>query len=175
MNCDCYKTGDDWKMNSLLRRRKSRDILRYTFRITIRYKFFVYCNIPLYRYIVTPLAPILISSKQKWGHLLYLTWRISRIIGNFFNENWCHCRLILYVLFGKDPGAIFKSLDDFFRLTKDRLPFQRREVIYLKVIRNTNSAQLIGGSSDLITFGFKLLHGLQFHLLKGNRVIWADW
>ena len=75
------------------------------------------------------------------------------------------------MLFGKDPGAIFKSLDDFFRLTKDRLPFQRREVIYLKVIRNTNSAQLIGGSSDLITFGFKLLHGLQFHLLKGNRVI----
>ena len=36
------------KMNSLIRRMKSYDILRYTFRITIRYKFFVYCDILIY-------------------------------------------------------------------------------------------------------------------------------
>ena len=40
-----------------------------------------------------------------------------------FRENWCHCRLILYVLFGKDPGAIFKSLNDLFLLNKRPIAF----------------------------------------------------
>ena len=44
----CYKIGDEWKRNSLNRRRKSRDILRYTFRIAIRYRFLVYCDISIY-------------------------------------------------------------------------------------------------------------------------------
>ena len=38
-----------------MRKTKICDILRYAFRIAIRYKFFVYCDIPIYRYIVTPL------------------------------------------------------------------------------------------------------------------------
>ena len=46
--CNCYKIRDEWKMNSFIRRRKSRDILRYTFFIAIRYKFFVYCDISIY-------------------------------------------------------------------------------------------------------------------------------
>ena len=54
--CNCYKTRTEWKMNSLIRRKKNQDILRYEFRIAIRYKFFVYCNIPIYQYIVTPLV-----------------------------------------------------------------------------------------------------------------------
>ena len=51
---------------------------------------FPYTHIPLW-------AHILISSQQKWGHPLYLTWCISRITGNFFNKNLGHCRLILHV------------------------------------------------------------------------------
>ena len=54
--CNCYKTRIEWKINSLIRRKKNRDILWYEFRIAIRYKFFVYCDIPIYRYIVTPLV-----------------------------------------------------------------------------------------------------------------------
>ena len=65
--CNCFKTGDEWKMNSLLIRRKSRDILRYTFHIAIRYKFFVYCDIPIYRYIVTPLL-VRRASLVKYHH-----------------------------------------------------------------------------------------------------------
>ena len=53
--CNNYKTKIEWKINSLIRRKKNRDILRYEFCIAIRYKFFVYCDIPIYRYIVTPL------------------------------------------------------------------------------------------------------------------------
>ena len=49
------------KRNSLNRKEKSRDILRYTFRIAIRYKFLVYCDISIYRYIVTPLICTCIS------------------------------------------------------------------------------------------------------------------
>ena len=37
------------------KKKKNRDILWYSFRIAIRYKFFVYCDIPIYRYIVIPL------------------------------------------------------------------------------------------------------------------------
>ena len=51
----CYKIGNEWKRNSLNRRRKSGDILRYTFRIAVRYKFLLYCDISIYQYIVTPL------------------------------------------------------------------------------------------------------------------------
>ena len=51
----CYRIGDEWKKNSSNRKEKSRDILRYTFRIAIRYKFLVYCDISICRYIVTPL------------------------------------------------------------------------------------------------------------------------
>ena len=54
--CNCYKTRIEWKINGLIKRNKNHDILRYKFRIAIRYKFFVYCDIPIYRYIVTPLA-----------------------------------------------------------------------------------------------------------------------
>ena len=46
--CNCYKTRIKWKVNSLLRRKKNCDILRYEFRIAIRYKFFVYCDISIY-------------------------------------------------------------------------------------------------------------------------------
>ena len=52
--CICYKVGDEWKtVKFILRRRKSRDILRYIFRIAIRHIFFVYCDRPIYLYIVT--------------------------------------------------------------------------------------------------------------------------
>ena len=44
----CYKMGYEWKRNSLNRGKKSCDILRYTFRIAIRYKFLVYCDISIY-------------------------------------------------------------------------------------------------------------------------------
>ena len=44
----CCMIGDEWKRHSLDRRRKSCDILRYTFRIAIRYKFLVYCDISIY-------------------------------------------------------------------------------------------------------------------------------
>ena len=54
--CNCYKTRIEWKINSLIRRKKNRDILRYKFRIAIRYKIFVYCDILIYRHIVTPLV-----------------------------------------------------------------------------------------------------------------------
>ena len=46
--CNCYKTRIEWKINSLIRRKKSCDILRYEFRIAIRYKFYVYCDISIY-------------------------------------------------------------------------------------------------------------------------------
>ena len=39
----------------MIRRKKIRDILRYEFRIAIRYKFFEYCDISIYWYIVSPL------------------------------------------------------------------------------------------------------------------------
>ena len=35
--------------------------MRYEFRIAIRYKIFVYCNISIYRYIVTPLQNIFVK------------------------------------------------------------------------------------------------------------------
>ena len=54
--CNCYRTRIKWKLNSLDRSKKNRDILRYEFHIAIRYKFFVYCDIAIYRYIVTPLV-----------------------------------------------------------------------------------------------------------------------
>ena len=53
--CNWYKTRIEWKINSLIRRKTIHDILRYEFRIAIRHKFFMYCNISIYRYSVTPL------------------------------------------------------------------------------------------------------------------------
>ena len=46
--CNCYKTRIELKINSLIRRKKNHDILRYKFRIAIRYKFFAYCDISIY-------------------------------------------------------------------------------------------------------------------------------
>ena len=47
--CNCYMTRIEWKINSLIRRKKNHDIhvLPYKFRIAIQYKFFVYCDISI--------------------------------------------------------------------------------------------------------------------------------
>ena len=44
----CDKIRDEWKRNSSNRKEKSRDILRYIFRIAIWYKCLVYCDISIY-------------------------------------------------------------------------------------------------------------------------------
>ena len=64
--CNCYKTRNEWQINSFIRRKKNCDILWYEFRIAIRYKFFAYCDIPIYRYIVTPLLMPQQHQNSKW-------------------------------------------------------------------------------------------------------------
>ena len=52
--CNCYKTKIEWKIKSLIiRRRKNHGILWYTFSIVIPNKFLLNA---IYRYIVTPLV-----------------------------------------------------------------------------------------------------------------------
>ena len=70
--CNCYKTRIEWKINSLNRGKKNRDILRYEFRIAIRYKFFVYCNIPIYCDTPNIYAPFPNLWESAWLDLL--TW-----------------------------------------------------------------------------------------------------
>ena len=71
----CYKIGDEWKRNSLNRKGKSSDILRYTFRIAIQYKFLVCCDISIY--CDTP------SSKWKF-QLIFTTTHWTNIEDFFF-------------------------------------------------------------------------------------------
>ena len=88
--CNCYKINE--KMNSLLRKRKSRNILQYTFRIAIWYKFFLYCDIPIYWYIVTPL----LNTQGFSGCLAfrlsssYVLWKLQHKILPKLNINITH-------------------------------------------------------------------------------------
>ena len=92
--CNSYKTRIDWKINSLIRRKKNRDILRYEFRIAIRYKFFVYCDIPIhvYRYIVTPLIERCSNSKFWMNDIIQYTYLTSNKLTNvdiwWFQKCW---------------------------------------------------------------------------------------
>ena len=91
--CDCYKTRTEWKINSLIRRKKNRDILRYEFRIAIPYKFFVYCDIPIYRYIVTPLESTRGLALRPKAQVHYCDHALSSV--RLSVVNFSHFRLLL--------------------------------------------------------------------------------
>ena len=85
--CNCYKTRIEWKIDSSIRRKKNRNILWCEFRIAIRYKFLVYCDIPIYRYIVTPLVKTRFLSfflKMRTNTKNRFLWRHTNII--FFDK-----------------------------------------------------------------------------------------
>ena len=54
---NCYMTRNEWKIKTLIGRRKIHDILRYAFRIAIRYKFSIHCDTPKTR----------LQSEVEWG------------------------------------------------------------------------------------------------------------
>ena len=59
-----------------IRRKKNHDILRYEFRIAIRYKFFMYCDISIYWYIVSsPTDTPSIYTERKKKRIFWISKR----------------------------------------------------------------------------------------------------
>ena len=100
--CNCYRTRIEWKINSLIRRKKYYDILRYDFRIAIRYKFFLYCNISIYRYIVTPLLSVRQVSPVANAYIQHLV--LSKLIwqqiqNNQFSALYAYIHDVIFCIF----------------------------------------------------------------------------
>ena len=77
--------------------------MRYKFRIAIRYKFFVYCDIPIYRYIVTPLLRIILKGiiSPQVNRRVYktATFKWNFLITKTFTTNVVWCSTGLNVIF----------------------------------------------------------------------------